>query len=324
MTTALAAQVIPGFVCAFVFNDAGQPCPLTRLAPEASILPAEGWIWLHINIADRRCLRWLSGRFGIGLDLVESFAAAPRRVHVDRTGDVLAAHLGDFRQAFDDQQFTEHAWLHVLLAERFLITGRVQPAQSVDTLRKAAEQGRRFAAPGRLLEALAAHYPEVLDRALQRLMEELETIEDHILDDRHRGERRRLMLVRRESASLHRRLRAMRRGLRHAPRLLPEGFAAIAARLDYHDQDFGDLENRARFFHDEIDAKLAAETNRQLYILSALTAVFLPPTLVAGLFGMNFNWLPWTDTSSGFFIAASLCAFSSAAVWQFLRVMRKR
>ena len=38
------------------------------------------------------------------------------------------------------------------------------------------------------------------------------------------------------------------------------------------------MEARARFFHDEIDAKLASETNRQLYILSALTAAFLPPT----------------------------------------------
>ena len=59
------------------------------------------------------------------------------------------------------------------------------------------------------------------------------------------------------------------------------------------------MEARARFFHDEIDAKLASETNRQLYILSALTAAFLPPTLVAGLFGMNFEGLPWSGSVLG-------------------------
>ena len=48
------------------------------------------------------------------------------------------------------------------------------------------------------------------------------------------------------------------------------------------DQDFEEMEHRARFFHDEIDAKLSAETNKQLFILSALTAAFLPPAFSSG------------------------------------------
>ena len=63
---------------------------------------------------------------------------------------------------------------------------------------------------------------------------------------------------------------------------------------------------------------MSSETNRQLYILSALTAAFLPPTLVAGLFGMNFEGLPWSGSSWGFYIALGLCLLSSAAVWLFL------
>ena len=98
----------------------------------------------------------------------------------------------------------------------------------------------------------------------------------------------------------------------------PEGLKPVVPRLTYLDQDFEVMEARARFFHDEIDAKLASETNRQLYVLSALTAAFLPPTLVAGLFGMNFEGLPWAGSSWGFHIALGLCLLSSAAVWLFL------
>jgi Mg2+ and Co2+ transporter CorA len=169
--------------------------------------------------------------------------------------------------------------------------------------------------------AMVSNYPDTLDETLQRLLEELEVIEDHILDDRHRGERRRLMIVRRESAQLHRHTRALRRCLSLAERTvsdLPSAMPIIIQRLIHLDQDFDSLESRARFFHDEIDAKLSAETNRQLYILSVLTAGFLPPTLVAGLFGMNLQGMPWSQSQQGFWIAVGLSLLSSAAVGLFL------
>ena len=84
------------------------------------------------------------------------------------------------------------------------------------------------------------------------------------------------------------------------------------------------LEARARFFHDEIDAKLTAETNRQLYALSAFTAAFLPPALVAGLFGMNFGWLPWQTRVYGFWIAVCLCVLSSLGVLVAVRLIGRK
>ena len=89
---------------------------------------------------------------------------------------------------------------------------------------------------------------------------------------------------------------------------LADGFTHdIITRLANLDQDFESMERRARFFHDEIDAKLAAETNRQLYILSALTALFLPPTLVAGLFGMNVKGIWFADEPWAFDAIAISC-----------------
>jgi Mg2+ and Co2+ transporter CorA len=178
-----------------------------------------------------------------------------------------------------------------------------------------------FTEPSKLLSHVITNYPDTLDGLHHSLLDELEIIEDHVLDERHRGERKRLMLARREMAQLHRHMRSLRRALINAERTItnfPEGLTPVIARLAHLDQDFEVMEARARFFHDEIDAKLASETNRQLYILSALTAAFLPPTLVAGLFGMNFEGLPWSGSAWGFYIALGLCLLSSAAVWLFL------
>ena len=110
---------------------------------------------------------------------------------------------------------------------------------------------------------------------------------------------------------------------RHAQR--SHAMVAVAARLlqrfDELDNDIVVIQDRAKLLHDEVSAKLTDQTNRQLYFLSILTALFLPPTLVVGVFGMNTKGLPLTEDPSGFTIAMAICVASSAIVYGVLRRM---
>ena len=66
-------------------------------------------------------------------------------------------------------------------------------------------------------------------------------------------------------------------------------------------------------------AKLAEQTNRHLFVLSVVTALLLPPTLVVGVFGMNMDNLPLISSPHGFGIAMGLCISSSVIVYMLLR-----
>ncbi len=52
------------------------------------------------------------------------------------------------------------------------------------------------------------------------------------------------------------------------------------------------MQERARLLQDEIAALSANRTNRQLYVLALLTALFLPATFITGLFGINVKACP--------------------------------
>ena len=54
-------------------------------------------------------------------------------------------------------------------------------------------------------------------------------------------------------------------------------------------------------------------------MLSVLTALLLPPTLVTGIFGMNTKGLPLTDVETGFLWAASLIVLSSIAAYLIMK-----
>ena len=60
------------------------------------------------------------------------------------------------------------------------------------------------------------------------------------------------------------------------------------------------IEQREAGLEAEVAARLSEETNRNLFILSVVTVIFLPMTLITGIFGMNVAGLPGLEDPSAF------------------------
>ena len=61
-------------------------------------------------------------------------------------------------------------------------------------------------------------------------------------------------------------------------------------------EEIAEIYERAKLLQEELAARLAENTGRNLYVLSLLTAVLLPMTLVTGVFGMNVAHLPGANS----------------------------
>lgn len=64
---------------------------------------------------------------------------------------------------------------------------------------------------------------------------------------------------------------------------------------------------------------IAHRTNEIMRTLTAITAVFLPLTLITGIFGMNFEFIPGLDSPSGFWWAIAAMAAIGIAMLAFFR-----
>ena len=220
--------------------------------------------------------------------------------------------------------------LHFVMGPRLLASGRRHPVLGPDRARDAATEGRGIRAPLQLLDAIVGHIVTSMAETGARLADELDEIEDHILEARMRGERRRLGPIRRDAVRLHRQLLGLRAVFHRleaaaadeeVPAVAIAAAARIAQRLDALDRDMVMLADRSRLMQEELSADLAQQSNRQLYTLSVLTALFLPPTLVTGLFGMNTKGLPLADSESGSTIAILVAVVSAALVFVVIRVL---
>ena len=64
------------------------------------------------------------------------------------------------------------------------------------------------------------------------------------------------------------------------------------------------------------------EQNSTVRILSVVAALFLPPTLIASIYGMNFQMMPELDEPWGYPLALGLMAATAGVTWLLLRWKR--
>ena len=60
-------------------------------------------------------------------------------------------------------------------------------------------------------------------------------------------------------------------------------------------EDLNDLRERASAKHDEISQQLTEDLNRTMYILAAITAIFLPLALLISLIAVDLEGIPGTE-----------------------------
>jgi len=77
---------------------------------------------------------------------------------------------------------------------------------------------------------------------------------------------------------------------------------------------------RLEFLQNTFLGLVNLEQNQIINIFTVLSLVFLPPTLIASIYGMNFRFMPELEWDYGYFFALALMLFSSlVTLWVFRR-----
>jgi magnesium transporter len=67
-----------------------------------------------------------------------------------------------------------------------------------------------------------------------------------------------------------------------------------------------DLRDLATGLLDVYMTTISHRVNLEVRTLTVVTTIFMPATLIAGIFGMNFHEMPWLTSHSGFVYALGL------------------
>jgi zinc transporter len=312
----------PGLAWAFRFNTDGTVEDFS--AHQSAGEHLDGLLWLHFNLADPGAAQSLERIAGLPPAARASLAASDdhQQLHADDT-----CVYGIFPNVVRKGTSLDIGFIHFAMTERKLVSSQNETADAKDSIRLAVQKHRKVTSVATLFEAIVQHAVDAVDDYAEELAESLDDIEERILTEQASDERQTLGRIRRTTVQLHRQLGMLRSLIRRFERedLLPYAKRLHLAterldqRLSWLDTEIVALRDRAHLLQEEVTLKLAERTNNHLEVLSIVATVFLPATLVAGVFGMNVKGLPFTQNEYGFAFSVLLIFGISALVFWLLR-----
>jgi zinc transporter len=298
----VASDLLPaaerGLICAFR-SDAHGSVEITESDIAGALQDPQAVTWLHFKLSDARARRWLLESELVPASLREILQEHDENRRVEAAGGGVLMVLSDFSYDTEaDPSEVATLWCHA--SSRLFITVRLHPLKSPDVLRSRLRGGESAHSGVALLAQLIDVRTEQLRLLADQMLEQLNEIEDEIIAGNIRQQREQLGRTRRVCARLRRHFGPERSDwakfmLRHATVLADEDrawFASAIEDLGFAIEEISEVYERAKLLQEELASRLAENTGRNLYVLSILTAVFLPMTLVTGIFGMNVSGLP--------------------------------
>jgi len=292
-------------------------------------VPEQGdFRWLHLSLADKLTRRWIEEASDLPEDMRRLLLGPEQHQRAQISDGWLGYVLHDVERDFERFDTERTGILRLVLGDRIIITARHRPVRSADLTRHHIERDG----------ALVRNGAEALDMAISSIIENIgavaraqgeivEQVEDDLLDEKRSFDHRRLIHIRRRMVQFHRLLSGMQAAFRHmeadadVPAALVPTIEKLSQRLGAIDGEMLSFQSQLRLLREEADLQANQRTNRNLYILSVLSALFLPPTLVTGFFGMNTGGLPFVQSPEGTIVASGLAIAAAGLVYWLLRKM---
>ena len=306
----------------FGFDETGAAHPLTWHEVLDGGLAKYRRAWLHLDRQSAQAQGWLYRKSGLDRLSVQALLQEETRPRAARHGKGYLINLRgpNLNEGADVEDMVS---LRMWACEDLLITLRARPVQSARDVQKMVQKGECDTAIGALVAGLANALTDRLEPVLEGFDDTADRYEDELLDPKVKLDRSVLPDFRRQILQVRRHLMPQREAL---ATLVRDGAQSglfsdqdllflreSADRVTRLTELLENIRERSTVLYEEAIQEGSEETNRRLFVLAILSAIFLPISFVTGLFGVNLGGIPGA-TSPAAFISLVLALAASVGI----------
>ncbi len=316
-----------GLLHAFLLDGKGG-ATILDWAGVAAWSANDGVLWINLDYSLPDAARWLAEDARIDPVVREALLDADPRPRAAAHGeDLMMIVRGiNMNEGSDpEDMISVRAWIE----PRRIITMRHRVSRSLKQVAMDVERGKGPTNAGGLTVDLVERIVEHVVHRVDRLGDEIAACEDQVLTETRGDLRAKLADLRRRAIGLRRFLAPQREAMSKLAAIdLPwlddkhhQRVVEIADRMTRTIEELDAARDRAAVTQEELSSRMSETTNQRLYVLSIITAVFLPLGFVCSLLGVNVGGVPLQDKGWAFW---ALIAFFVVGVAIQIWIFRRR
>jgi magnesium transporter len=264
----------------------------------------EGFVWIGLHEPAEEQITGIADVFGLHELAVEDAVHAHQRPKLERYDDTLFMVLKTVRYCGveSSQEVVETGEVMVFLGRDFVISVRHGDHSGLHDVRRRLEADPEQLAlgPAAVLHAIADHVVDGYLAVTEAIEDDIDELEREVFTPRSAPDAERIYAMKREVLELRRAVVPLGGPLRK----LTEGYSSLVpheVRSYFRDVDdhLVTVTDRVAGFNELlttlVDAVLAKTTMRQnndMRKITAYAAMISVPTMIAGIYGMNFQYMP--------------------------------
>ena len=211
----------------------------------------------------------------------------------------------------------EQDQISLIIGRDYLLSFQERPSQTFEPVRQRLRNPHstlRKGGPDMLAYSLIDAVVDSYFGVIEQLDEQADSLESQLLHKPRPQTLERIHQLKRCVSQLRRNLHPLREVLGNLHRDADDFFGAeIQLYLrDVYDhtvhilESLEDLRDQATGLLDVYLSTVSHRVNLEVRALSVVATIFMPATLIAGVFGMNFKLMPWLEEAGGFSYALGL------------------
>jgi len=284
-----------------------------------------GWVGLH-EPSDTE-MRRVQRLFGLHELAVEDALKAHQRPKVERYGDAIVVVLRTLWYV-DEGDAVETGQLSVFVGPRYVVTVRHGEGGELATARQELEERASILGhgPAAVLWAICDSVVDGYEEVAGQVEIDVDEVETSVFSAERTSDAERIYKLKREVLEMRRAIQPLRGPMEQ----FAHGVPGISPKAAPFFRDVADHVSRVSDQTEALDtllssalaahlARVSVQQNDDMRRISAWVAIAAVPTMVAGIYGMNFDNMPELRWHYGYYAVLLLMATVCLTMYRFFR-----
>ena len=265
--------------------------------------------WIGIHDPSPAELRLIATSFDLHPLAVEDAGDSHQRPKLERYGDTLFLVLKTLWYV-DEEDAVETGEINMFIGRDFVVTVRHGQGIDLAASRRDLEQRAQVLehGPMAVLYAICDRVVDEYEKVGAALEEDVDEVEESVFSPARTNDSTRIYVLKREIAEVRRAVMPLREPMRKFAmavdtRITSETatyFRDVADHLQRVSEVIDNLDQLLSTAFDAHLARISVQQNEDMRKISAGAALVVVPTLIAGIYGMNFDHMPELHWAYGY------------------------